>query len=312
MSWLLKHPGALLVGSLLLLALGGLGLVGWWTLRPRPVQVGDELPPDFPAEGFDHASFAALLARFVDAEGRVDYAGWRADPAARRALRRYLAALGRYGPRSAPSRFPSRDHELAYLLNAYNACVIEGVLAHWPLQSVQDLRAPLDVVAGLGFFARLRFEVDGEWTSLYALENARVRGGYADPRIHFVLNCASGGCPRLRPELPTGERLERVLAAAAAEFVADEEQVRVERSSRRVVVSPIFQWYRADFVAELARRGRPPAERSLIHYLLTLAGPELRAELEHALAEGYSLHSEPYDWGLNAQDEDVPSGPGSR
>ena len=46
--------------------------------------------------------------------------------------------------------------------------------------------------------------------------------------------------------------------------------------------------------------------------LLTLAGPELRTELEHALAEGYSLHSEPYDWGLNAQDEDVPSGPGSR
>ena len=52
------------------------------------------------------------------------------------------------------------------------------------------------------YVARFRFDLQNTGAmSLYALENDLIRQRFSDPRIHFVLNCASGGCPVLRPEL---------------------------------------------------------------------------------------------------------------
>jgi hypothetical protein len=301
MAWIARHPTLLLVLSLALVLMGSAGLSVWWILRPAPIRVPDELPAEFPAEGFSHASLGRLLTRFVDAKGDVDYAAWYADAASRAELWRYLAALGRYSPRSAPQRFPGESERLAYWINGYNACVIEGVLRHWPIGSVQEVRAPVEVVAGLGFFGKLHFNLGGEWMSLHHLESEHVRVAFPDPRTHFVLNCASGGCPRLRPQLPAGPDLEVALGAAAREFVADPRHVVVDDSARVVRLSSIFVWYEADFLADLGRRGLPP---NVLCYVLELAEPPLRAALERALSEGYVVEAIPYDWSLNG------SGPG--
>ncbi|RMG06626.1 MAG: DUF547 domain-containing protein [Planctomycetota bacterium] len=298
-NWLLRHPGLLLAASLLLVGVGLLGLAAWAVLRPRVVRVPDELPPGFPAEGFDLRPLEELLERFVDADGRVDYARWHADPEARAALERCLAAFARYSPENAPERFPSGEARLAYWLAAYNACVLQGVLLHWPLESVRDLRTPLDPVAGLGFFARLRFVLGGRAYSLYELEHERIRARFPDPRVHFVLNCGSASCPALRPELPEGPDLEAFLERAAADFVADDRNVRVDRARRRVHLSQIFSWYREDFLAELARRGVPPRDRNLGTYLRRVARGERRALLEEA--RDYALVFDPYDWSVNAR-----------
>ena len=299
MTWILKHPTLLLALSVLLLLLGAAGLVAWFIVKPTRISVPDAVPSEFPETGFSHESFEGLLGRFVGQTGEVDYAGWSADAEALKSLDLYMGAIARYSPTSTPERFPEEADRLAYWLYAYNACVIKGVLVNWPLESVREVKAPLDLVAGLGFFGKLRFTLGGEVMSLYTLENGVIRKQFTDPRVHFVLNCASDGCPVLRPELPTGDALEPHLAKAAAEFVANPQNVLIDHEAKRLRISQIFEWYQADFIAELTRRGLPTAERTLAAYVRLVADPARRAELE--AAKGYATEFIAYDWGINAQ-----------
>jgi hypothetical protein len=267
--------------------------------RPQYVVVNAHIADDFPEHGFVHTDFESLLKEYVDSGGNVDYSRWQGSEGDRVRLGRYLAAVSLYSPDSAPARFAQRSDALAYWLYSYNAYVIYSVLAHWPIKSVTDVKAPIEAVKGLGFFYRQRFVFGGKAYSLYAIEHDKILAVYKDPRIHFVLNCASDSCPVLRPELPTGDKLERVLAASAADFVNDPRNVRIDHEQKQIVLSTIFKWYRNDFVGDLRRRGLP-TERGVLDYLAVTASTALRADID--AASGYELIFEDYNWALNSRD----------
>ena len=170
------------------------------------------------------------------------------------------------------------------------------MLDHWPISSVTDVKAPLELVRGLGFFHRLRFEFGGDRYSLLGIENERIRKRFQDARIHFVLNCASESCPVMRPELPTGEALQDLLVSATTAFVADPKNVSIDHANRQVVLSTIFKWFESDFINDLALRGRP-SERGLVDYVASVAPDSLRSDLESAT--GYEIVFRDYDWTLN-------------
>ena len=285
----------LLGGSILLLVLGALGLGWWWNLRPRVLRA-DAPPAAQPVGGFTHAAFESLLRRFVDDAGRIAYDRWANDAGARTELDAYLAAIEETSPENEPARFQDRSDRLAYWLNAYNACVIKAVLVHWPLQSVTDVKAPFEIVQGLGFFAKLRFVIGGRPYSLYEIEHEQIADRFEDPRIHFVLNCASGSCPVLQPELPQGPDLEEYLADAARRFVAEQRNVDIDHRKGRVVLSAIFSMYEAEFTNALRRQGLPGG---LVAYVASVAPAPLQAELVQA--KNYTLSFHEFDWSINRQ-----------
>lgn len=272
---------------------------GFWLNRPRRIAVDAPLPDNFPEVGFSHQVFQDLLREYVSPDGRVDYARWHASAESRGALDSYLAAVSRFGPESTPERFSSRNSKLAYWMYAYNAWVIKAVLLNWPLSSVTDVKAPLEVIKGMGFFFRLRFSFGGAYLSLLNVENERIRKRFRDPRIHFVLNCASESCPVARPELPVGEELERLLDKATREFVNNENNVSVDHASRTVTLSSIFKWYEKDFTDYLVATGRP-AQHGLLDYLEMAAQGALLRDLGHA--NDYAIRFSEYDWSLNQAD----------
>ena len=281
-------------GLLIIVAL----LVGGFALlnRPQFISVDADIPIDFPTDTFSHRDFESLLEKFVDQDGNVDYTRWHSSQETVSTLNAYLAAVSRYSPDATPERFSSDSQKLAYWLYSYNAYVIKSVLDNWPLDSVTDVKAPLEVVKGMGFFYRLRFEFGGQRYSLLSVENNIIRKTFRDARIHFVLNCASESCPPMRPTLPTGDALEQLLATAATDFVNDPRNVAVNHDNKQVVLSTIFKWFRKDFLNDLAKRGLP-SERGLIDYVSSEALPSLRAELDNAL--GYDVVFVDYDWSLN-------------
>jgi hypothetical protein len=268
-----------------------------WALRPQRVPVDAAVPAGFPEDGFSHGAFEALLRQFTDPDGRVDYAGWHASRESVAILHAYLAAVSAYSPDSTPQRFPTPNDALIYWIQAYNAYVIKAVLDHWPLDSVTDVKAPIEAVTGMGFFYRLRYNFGGRYYSLLHVENGIIRKRHRDARIHFVLNCASDSCPVLRPELPTGAELENLLARAATEFVADPQNVAIDHAARTVTLSRIFKWFRKDFLNDLHRRGLP-ADNGLIDYVASVAPQTLRNEL--ARATDYEVRFFDYDWSLNS------------
>lgn len=137
-----------------------------------------------------------------------------------------------------------RSARLAFLINAYNAWTVDLILTEWPdLESIKDL----------GSFIRSPWKkafipLFGERLSLDDIEHGMIRkpGAYNDPRIHFAVNCASVGCPALRREAYRSETLDAQLDDQTRQFLGDTSRNRYEGG--QLMLSPIFKWYKDDFV----------------------------------------------------------------
>jgi len=258
------------------------------------------LPSVETTEKIAHADLAEVLRDRVDEKGLVDYRGLKRVPGR---LERYYLWLSETSPDDEPELFPTRNDELAYWINAYNACVLVVVLRNYPIAGVADVRTPFPlslVDPKIGFFFLQQVKLGGEETSLYALENSLIRPRFEEPRAHFALNCASRGCPQLPREPFVGSRLDEQLDREARRFFADERNLSIDHAERRVTLSSILDWYEDDFV-EGYESSHPGQSGSLLAYALLYAPPEKKADLERAIAESYDVAFAPYDWSLNDQ-----------
>ncbi len=264
----------------LLAALALFGAACATSIEPRP---------RVPEPGaFSHADLDRVQERFVDGRGRVDYDALARD---RKALDHYYLHLSMVSPRSHPAVFPSREDELAYWINAYNAAVLVTVLEHYPMNGVGDVKAPLALRPFLfgkaryaGFFFFQYVTLGGEAINLYDLENKVIRS-YGEPRIHFAINCASIGCPFLPQHAFHPDRLDRELDHEARRFFASPEKLRIDHEARIVWLSSILDWFPDDFGDDLRA------------YVRRYVAPEVQAELDRAA--DYELRFIEYDWGLN-------------
>lgn len=230
---------------------------------------------------FDYALWTEILHAIVTPEGKVDYeilARHRALLAA------FVAQLGAASPDTTPALFPTPEHALAYWINAYNAFVLVAVIEEYPIRSVWKVRDGQ-------FFTRERHLAGGTLLSLHDIEHRILRGRFREPRIHFALNCASNGCPPMRPQAFVPEDVLQTLGAATRQFLASEWNCRIDHRLKKIFVSRLFRMYAEDFAGEA---------NSTAEYRLGV----LRFVAEHtgepleSLAE-YGVVYNTYDWGLN-------------
>jgi Protein of unknown function, DUF547 len=246
------------------------------------------------AAAFDQSAWDALLKKHVTTlrggqATQVDYAGFAAD---RGALKQYLAAVSAV----APAEFDRWDRpaQLAFLINAYNANTVELILTAYPdVASIKDLGSLLRSPWKKRFVPLL-----GETRSLDDIEHGLIReaGHYAEPRIHFAVNCASVGCPALRPEAYVGERLDAQLDDATRSFLSDRTRNRLDGNTLKV--SSIFKWYRSDF--EKGWRGASNLAGFFALYRQPLELDD--GAVERLKTEKIQIDFLDYDWRLNAKD----------
>lgn len=267
-----------------------------WLNRPVTVDIDAGVPIEYIDGGFPHTRFERLLENYVDASGHVDYERWQASQAAIAELEGYLAAIAKFSPDSHPERFATENDALAYWLYAYNAYVIFSIVTNWPLESVADLKAPIEAVRGQGFLQRLRYRFGGTAYSLLHVEQNIISERYKDPRIHFVLNCGTESCPPMAVDLSAGEELESMLDRAARDFVTNPAHVAVDEENRVIALSPLFDMHEEDFLGHLQLRGRP-ASRGVVDYVASVADDALRRKLVNA--EDYEICFDAYDWSIN-------------
>lgn len=240
---------------------------------------------------FDHSVWNDLLRRHVHwAQGghatTVDY---RAMTTSKDQLHAYLASLSAV-PRETFEHWPA-EAQLAFLINAYNAFTVQLILTGYPgLSSIKDLGSWLQSPWKKPFVYLL-----GQTRSLDDIEQGLIRGSgrYHDPRIHFAINCASIGCPALRPEAYTPLTLDVQLEDQARRFLSD--RTRQKISDGELTISPIFKWYHEDF--EKGFHG----DRSLQEFLARYAGVlGLTDRQAHDLRLGQMvIRFNDYDWRLN-------------
>ncbi len=228
-----------------------------------------------------------LLARHVvphpDGVTRVRYGAWKASAADLAALEAWIAAAAQLRPSAMP-----RNEAFAYWANLYNALTLKVVLERYPVASIKDIRStgvPLDPKGYFGPWRTRLVTVEGRRMSLDDIEHATMRPTFRDPRVHYSVNCASIGCPNLRPRAWRAATLEADLDEAAAAFVNHPRGAAV-LADGRLRVSSIYTWFREDFGG---------SEQGVVAHLRRHAAPALAARLvgEVRIAE------DGYDWTLN-------------
>jgi len=244
------------------------------------------------AETFDHQhkTYAQVLEDHVQwsDDGTASTVDYQALKAAPENLDQYLEQLSSV----ETSQFNdwSRDQQLAFLINAYNAFTLKLIVDHYPVDSIRDIGSFWQNPWKMRFFTLL-----GEEMHLDQVEHEIIRepGVYNEPRIHFAVNCASVGCPALRTEPFTAERLEQQLEDSAERFLQDETRNRYRDG--RLEVSSIFKWYREDF--ERGWQNIDSLDAFFLRYADSLGLSETEREQLRQGAVGYRFLD--YDWTLN-------------
>ena len=267
-----------------------------------PIQIPDLVIGPFPHDALDR-----VQRRFVDLHGRVDYLALQRDPID---LETYYGLVAAHSPDSHPQLFPDLQSQLAYWINAYNAATLKAVLLHYPISSVAEVDAPtllFFMPEKSGFFYFLRPVFGGKEWSLYHLEHDLIRPRFKDPRIHFALNCASRGCPRLPRRAFSAHNLDAELDRETRTFLSEARNFRVDFAARAIYLSSLFDWYQEDYIKWLLAQGIE--KPTLLDYVYRYLSPAKRNRLDHCTE--CEVRFVTYDWNLNDQRDTASRSNGS-
>jgi len=116
----------------------------------------------------NHAPWDALLRKYCDAQGFVNYQAWQRSNQDQQALDNYLSQLSR----AAANRPAAPAAKLAFWINAYNAVTIKGILREYPTTSIRNHTAK---VFGYNIWDDLLLQVGNRTYSLNQMEHEVLR-----------------------------------------------------------------------------------------------------------------------------------------
>ena len=229
-----------------------------------------------PGAAQEHDVWTRLLETYVhesaDGVTRMDYAALAASPEDRAALNTYIASF------EARDLSGASNADFAAWANLYNAVTVRYIVQAYPLESIRD---------GYLFgdpWKKVKVMAGGREVSLDTIEHEILRPRFADPRVHYAINCASYGCPNLLRHAWTADTLDADLDAAARDYINHPRGVSVGK--RGLTVSSIYKWFEADFGG---------SKDGVIKHLLEYAEPALAESLRAAP----KIRDYQYDWSLN-------------
>jgi len=197
----------------------------------------------------------------------VDYQGLKADP---KPLTQYLVSAGEVS--EAEFNAWTEPKQMAFFINLYNAATLQLILEHYPVESIKDIgtmfKGPWDQPVVTLFGKRI---------TLNKLEHGIIRKQYDDPRVHMALVCAAKGCPILRSEVYTAEKLDEQLDDQSRQYLFTPAGLVINRAKGEARISSIFKWYGKDFTSVSA-------------FIEQYSGQNL---------DGLKIRYLDYDWALN-------------
>ena len=179
----------------------------------------------------DYKSWDIFLKKYVSASGDVDYKSIKAN-------KKELEAITKTFSATSVLTSWSKNDQLVFWINAYNAFTIDLVVNHYPIKSIQNLDGgkPWDVK---------RITIGGKKYSLNNIENDIIRPQFKDARIHFAVNCAAKSCPPILNGAFFSKSLDEQLDTVTKKFINNTKYQNI--TSGKMTLSKIFDWYKVDF-----------------------------------------------------------------
>jgi len=225
-----------------------------------------------------YEQWESVLNTFVDDNGRVDYEGLKNS-------RDLLDTFIETQIENADLGNLSQQEQKAFWINAYNALTLRLIVDRYPLR-FGGIRT-----INFGRPWSLRLKAAGKIRTLNEIEHEILRKwDPLDPRIHFAINCASGGCPKLPNTHFQPGKLDEQLDYETKRFINDKEKVRWDLGKKTLYHSAIFSWFKEDFLVE---------QPGILEYILKYIN-EVDRENILANTRSIKLKKLKYDWSLNA------------
>ncbi len=194
----------------------------------------------------------------------------------KQSLKKYLSTLQAIDPRQY-----KKVEQMAYWINLYNALTVDLILDNYPVKSIKKTG---ESFLSFGPWDDELVVIAKQRLSLNDIEHKILRPIWKDPRIHYVVNCASYGCPNLSAKVFTAANMDTLLDKAAYDYINHTRGVNFIKG--KLIVSSIYHWYKEDF---------GDSDALLIKHLSHYAKPKLKQRLSKY--QGVVDHQ--YDWRLN-------------
>ena len=247
-----------------------------------------------------HAPFDRVLDTYV----RDGYVYYRALKSERAVLDRYIQSLD--VPAAQVAGW-SHDAQLAFWLNAYDALVLRSVIDAYPIKPVTTDYPAKSIRQIPGAFERVLHRVAGQSLTLDAIEQGKILA-LGDARAVVAIGRGALGGGRLRSEVFRAERLNAQLEDALKEFVGRATIFKIDEDQKTLMVSPLFGWRQAAFIASFDKTARWPERSALERALVEMAAPKLfPSERSFLLQNTFQLTYGTFDWRLNDLTGGIPN-----
>jgi hypothetical protein len=241
-----------------------------------------------------HQPFDDILDLYVR-DGLVYY---RALQSERARFNRYVASLD--VPAATYSGW-SRERQLAFWINAYNAFALRTVIDQYPIRG-RSGEYPANSIRQIpGAFEQRRHRAAGRNVTLDEIEKT-ILPEFGEPRAFLALGRGAQGSRRLRSEAFTASRLAAQLDRVQAEFITERTMMFIDRAEGVLSITPIVSWNEAHFVAAYdpgetgPYAARSPIERAMIAFIAPLLLP---LEREFIQQNQFRMVYHHFDWSLN-------------
>ncbi len=222
----------------------------------------------------NYSLFADVLKEYVNRDGLVNYAQLQIN---RFKLDKFVEQV-----KEADISALSAQEKKSFWINSYNALTLQLILDNYPLKfgGIRTINwgRPWD----------LPMRVAGRNLTLGKIEHEILRP-LGDPRVHFALNCASIGCPKL-PRTPFyPQNLDQRLEMEAKRFINDPDKIYFDQRKNILFYSDLLNWYEEDFLLVAS---------SKLEYIMRYLDEEKKILMN---SNSLKLKKIKYDWALNKQ-----------
>lgn len=238
------------------------------------------------------------LDQILDVNVRDGLVYYRALRAERGRLDRYIASLAVAAP---VYETWSREHKMAYWLNAYDAFVLQTVIDRYPIKGASSNYPANSVRQIPGAFEQIKHRAAGRSVTLDDIEKT-ILPLFHEPRLYLALGRGAMGSGRLRSEAFSGDRIMQQLDDIQQEFVSEQEMIKIDRAAGQVSVTPIVSWHAAEFITAYDKGAtgplaeRSPIERAIVAFISPRVLP---LEKEFLQKNEFKVTYHPFDWRLN-------------
>ena len=247
-----------------------------------------------------YEEYAAILETYVDDSGMVNYRELKKNNDRLEVAYNALAKL-----HEAKYNQWSESEIIAFLINTYNFLTLKVIVDNYPVKSsfFSSLRFPKNSIRQIsGVWDEIKFTVMEQKMTLDHIEHDILRKQFNEPRIHIALVCAAMGCPPLRNEPYSANKLDNQFEDQSRRFINDSSKFMIDKQKNHIYLSSIFKWFGEDFIQRYgtndAFRDHDENERAVLNYFAQFLSP---LEYDFLLTESYDISYLDYDWSLNEQ-----------